>query len=117
ADNNSILSRTTYEYDAQGNPTKTTVYTPTGDIEWWSETEYSAAGKQARFTRYFSDGKVYFYNECDPAGNEIKTVGYTADGSFDWHNESVYDEQGRLIKTTYYAENGDVRGWDGYSYK
>ncbi|MCR4671311.1 MAG: RHS repeat protein, partial [Saccharofermentans sp.] len=47
ADNNSILSRTTYEYDAQGNPTKTTVYTPTGDIEWWSETEYSAAGKQA----------------------------------------------------------------------
>jgi len=132
---------TIYEYDANGNNTKSTWYNANGTISGWNERvfnsngyttrsssfdaagklewrtdyEYNALGYTTRHTDYNDQGLVgWGINEFDSRDRFIRYTYFNADGTIDYWNEVEYDNQDRVIRETYYSGDGTIQGWYVY---
>ena len=107
------------EYNTQGQEVKSTNYSPEGEIWGYDLTEYTADGKIAKHSYYYSSNAwdtenvdepifelshyyIYEYNEL---GKRTKYSSYNSDGECDWYEISEYDDNGKLIRRLEY--NGD----------
>lgn len=138
--------RTEYEYDANGNKTKETLYTRDGEMTQYLTYQYNANGDVICLENHFSDGYesrgVYEY---DGNGNLIKLISYnnnsgtmalyeyrvyTLDANGYTKKVSIYDandvlegyqlcecdSRGNITKYTYYNADGNYVGYSLYEY-
>ena len=107
-----------YEYDSNGNATKTTYYNADGSINFWYEYEYDTNDILTKEATYDSEGNVKYWEEYgyNSNGNNTKYVKYDSEGDISACHEYEYDSSGNEIKCTAYNSNGDVSYWNEYEY-
>ena len=107
------------EYNAQGQEVKSTEYSPEGEIWGYDLTEYTADGKIAKHSYYYSSNawdtenvdepifelSYYYIYEYNELGKCTKCSFYNSDGECYRYEISEYDDNGKLIRRLEY--NGD----------
>ena len=106
----SITSRNEYEYDENGNRTKSVAFRSDGRITSWYEEEYDANGNRIKFTSYYYNGSIESFSEFeyDSSGNVIRKKHMNADGSIKFTNELEYDANGRELRDNSIDADGSV---------
>ena len=101
-----------YEYDTNGNMTKEIVYNSDGSISGrWSEYEYDVNGNMTKEIAYDANSAVLLRNEYDVLGNIVKKINYNSDGSISSWSENEYDTNGNMTKESNYNSGSTLATW------
>jgi len=105
---NGVSGTFRYEYDADGNRTKTSYYDADLNIGWYTTFKYDTNGNLINETGYLNNGNINDSHDFDSDGNEIKTT-YYENGKMNSCYTYEYDADGNRTKTSYYDKNGKLK--------
>lgn len=107
-DEGKIKYRFTYDYDKEGNRTKTSRYT-NGTFTNYYTYEYNEYGNKSKAYRFSDDGEPeeYYIYEYDNDGNLTEEEWFSADGKEVYSIENDYDGD-RKTRSYTYDENGNL---------
>ena len=83
-----------YEYDAQGNPLKTSHFNEEGVLSQYTLSEYGEDGQLTSEETYYADGRKIRRTEYDEFHRNIREVDYYNSGTVSFTTEYEYDDGG-----------------------
>lgn len=99
----------TYDYDANGNCTKESRYSASGNLTGWTETTYNDDNQPTEVTTYSETGDIQTrVSNQYKNGNLVATVSVDGNKNKNYEESYTYDKNGHLTKQEHTEEHGSV---------
>ena len=119
-DDGSIEYYARYEYDANGNNTRTIYYTPNVLVSHYCDKTYNSNNQETSSIRRTQDGRVegsdIYEVEYNADGKETRTVYYNSDGSVKNYEDYEYGANGKKTRAVRCDASGNVKEYTVYEY-